>query len=296
MEQENGREIPAQPLAAAGGGASAADVPAACGLSYFEQHLAPGLAGLAKLAERVGRGKAIGKQADLLNRMDTLRQLDDLSRYAADLSAQAAALKAELERFAVAVSEEDRDEWTRIFIESCRSFNRLVDGEYPLFRIFPIEVKADLANDGVYINNKLVRALHPRAVAGLVNGEIERLHKERFHLNQFVRALVRAYDALMAERRLAEGGKLVAAAVSLKQIHNLLAIRTGTAASGYPLAQFAFDIFRLRAQGGLEHDGRRLVFASTRNAREAVVIALPGGQKELLGSLELVEIDGGGEV
>ncbi len=269
------------------------DEETAGGLSFFAQALSADLVGLAKVAERVGRGKAIAKQVDFANRVEMQKQLDDLIRYADEVAVQARALKSSVDRFRMVATEADRDEWTRLFVEGCHAAGRQVDGEYPLFRVFPVEVKTDFANDGVYINNRLVRILHPKAVASLVDREISRLYKEKFNAASFMRALVRAYDVLLAERQVAESGKRIVTAISLKQIHALLAIRTGTTASGYPLNQFVFDIYRLRTQTDvtLVSDGRRLVFTFTKVARDAIVIPLPGGQKEHLGSLELTAVD-----
>ncbi len=273
--------------------ASAGDEEAAGGLSFFEQVLCGDVASLAKVAERVGRGKAIAKQVDFANRVELQKQLDDLIRYADEVAVQARALKSSVDRFRMVATEADRNEWTRLFVAGCHAAGRQVDGEYPLFRVFPVEVKTDFANDGVYINNRLVRILHPKAVAALVDREISRLYKEKFHAMSFMRALVRAYDVLLAERQVAESGKRIVTAISLKQIHALLAIRTGTTATGYPLNQFAFDVYRLRTQTDvtLVSDSRRLVFAPTKVARDAIVIPLPGGQKEHLGSLELTAVD-----
>lgn len=261
----------------------------ASGVGYFEEVLGPQLAEMAKLAERIGKAKAIRKQVDMANRLDVLKQLDDIVRFSERALEQAGALKDAVGAFRMATTEADRDEWTRAFVESCQALNRAVDGEYPVFRIFPIEVKADLENDVVLVNNKTVRTLHPKAIAGLVDKEIERLNRERFNLNQFIKALVRVYDLLLAERKQASSGRQVAGAVGLKQIHALMAVRTGTGSSGYAQNQFAFDVYRLRTQAELEFEGRRLVFSTTRHPRDGIVIALPGGQKEILGSLEIVE-------
>jgi hypothetical protein len=267
------------------------------GLAHFESSLAPALASVVRLVERVGRGKALGKQTGEINRLSIVKQLEELARGAADLAEHVAELQVLVDGFRMAVTDEDRDAWTRVFVESCHDLGRHVESEYPLFRVFPVEVRADLADDAISLNGRTVRVLHPKAVADLVNKEIVRLTKERFNVSQFMRALARAYDLLMAERRAENPGKRVVPSAPLRQIYALLAIRTGmTATNGYPLNQFAFDLYRLRSQRDvpLVVEGRRLVFEQTRVAREVVSIPLPGGEKELLGSLELVEVGSGG--
>lgn len=263
------------------------------GLGAFEEHIAPKLQALAKTAARLGRLKSLEQQVGQLNLLEIPKLLQDMVQLSEDAANQAVALKELVGRFQLAPREIDQEAWTKVFTTECRNFGHMVDGEFPVFRVFPVDVKTDFAHDLVQINNRTVRVLHPKAVAALVNKEVAKLYKERFNLNLFMRALVRVYDALLAERQVAgldKGNKNLARSIQLKQIHGLLAIRTG--ASGYTLSQFAFDIYRLRTESDLVFEGRRLIFESTRNASGAVVIPLPGGQKENIGSLEILETDG----
>lgn len=265
------------------------------GIDYYEQELAPELAAVAKLAQRIGQGKALAKQAVEANRGDTLRQLDDLARLGAELVEQAGALREAVDQFRMVNADEDREAWTRRFTEACRANGHEVEGEYPAFRIFPLEMRVDFTNGAILLNGRTVRALHPKAVAALVDREIGRLNKARFNAPLFMKALARAYDLLLAERPPAPGAKGVGV-VTLKEIHALLALRSGTSVtSGYTLNQFAFDVYRLRTQS--EHrlvlDGRRLVFGQTRNPKDVIAIPKPGGTKESFGALELVLLDEG---
>jgi len=269
------------------------ETPVQSGISAFETHIAPKLLALSKTLVRLGRLKSVEQQTGQLNLLELLKALQDITQLSEDAGTQAATLQAMLNQFQVGAREVDQVEWTRIFTMECQNLGHLVDGEYPVFRVFPVDVKVDFAHDLVQINNRTVRVLHPKAVAGLVNKEVTKLYKERFNINLFMRALVRTYDALIAERQVSgmdKGNKKVARTVPLRQIHSLLSVRTGTA--GYSLSQFAFDIYRLRTESNLVLDGRRLVFESTRNAGGAIVIPLPGGQKENIGSLEIVEAEG----
>ena len=263
------------------------------GVSAFDGIIAPKLQVLSKTIAKLGKLKSVEKQAGQLNLMELQKTLQDIAQLSHDSRMQAAALQTMLGQFQIAGREDDEAEWNRIFVTECQNLGYQVDGEYPIFRVFPVDVKVDFAHDLVQINNRTVRVLHPKAVAALVNKEVVKLYKERFNINLFMRALVRTYDALLAERQMSgidKGNKNVARSVALRQIHSLMSVRTGI--TGYSLSQFAFDIYRLRTESNLVFDGRRLVFESTRNAGGAIVIPLPGGQKENIGSLEIVEAEG----
>jgi len=258
------------------------------GVDAFEQEIVPELAELVKSVERVGRAKAVAKQAEKLNRVELQKQLEDVVRASTEAGEKARSLLSMITPYKVVATAPDQERWTRVFVEACHGMGRQVEGQFPTFRVFPVEIKADLANDAVYLNNRMTRSLHPKAVASLVDIEITRLSKERFNAVQFARALVRASEVLLAERRVQAKSDNASSAVLLKQVHALLAVRTGSSAGGYSLNQFAFDLYRVRTQSGLVVDGNRLVFHTTRLGKDAIVIPLPGGQKEILGSLEVV--------
>jgi hypothetical protein len=263
------------------------------GITAFEENIVPKLLALSKTLARVGRLKSVEKQVSQLNLFELQKILADITQLSETAGIQTKELQALFEEFQVVAREVDEVEWTRIFTKEIQNFGHVVDGEYPAFRVFPVELKVDFAHNLVQINNRTVRVLHPGAVAGLVNQEVTRLNKERFNINLFMRAMVRAYDVLLAERQLIgleKGNKNVAKSVPLRQIHSILSVRSG--AAGYSQSQFAFDIYRLRTDSNLVFEGRRLVFESTRNASGSVVIPLPGGQKENIGSLEIVEVEG----
>jgi len=261
------------------------------GLADFETTMAPKLQTLAKTLARLGRLKVLEQQASQLNLVDMRKLLQDVRQSSQDSGNQATELEELLRDYQLVAQETDQEEWMRVFVAECHALGHAVDGEYPTLRVFPVEVKVDVTHDLVQVNNRIVRVLHPKAVAALVSKEVAKRYKERFNVNQFLRALVRIYDVLMAERistTLEQGQKNIARSVPLKQIYSLLSVRTG--ATGYSQNQFAFDLYRVRTESDLMFEGRRLVFESTRNASGAIVIPLPGGQKENIGSLEVVGV------
>lgn len=261
------------------------------GVSGFEQHIGPELKDLAKLADKLGRLKKIGGQVDLINLMDLRKQLDDLGRLALEAQALAADLSGRVGHYLVAADRGDQTEWWERFRQAFHSGYPPVEGEFPTFQVFPVEVRVDFPNELVMINNRTVRTLHPGAVAALVEKEWDRLNRERFNAASFAKALVRAYDLLLLELKDQARGRDPGRAIPLRTLHQTLALKAG--ASGYSLNQFAFDVYRLRRSPNLVVESRRLDFGTSRN--RGIVITHPGGRQENLGSLELIPEDNGNE-
>lgn len=259
------------------------------GLARFEETIAPRLLELAKVLDRMGRLKAIGRQAEALQPSEIEKQLLETVTLCEQTGELAQSVRDLFSSFRLAPDEDGQREWEKAFLRECRELKIVAEGEFPTYRIFPVEIKVDLNHDLVIINKRTIRTLHPRAVAQKVAVQIERLNRERFFPNQFMQALVRAYDLLtfeaMNDGRKKEETKLQ----PLKRIYDILALRTGTA--GYTLSQFAFDIFRLRREVEMVYNGRQLVFSTTRQAGyKGIDIPKASGQTENLASLEVAPV------
>jgi len=258
------------------------------GLHQFDEQVAPALGELAKILGRLGSLKALGRQAELLHPGDIEKQLQEAVALCDQARERALAARDLFGRFRLAPDEEGQAQWERAFLKQCRELKLAVEGEFPTYRIFPIEIKADLGHAQVLVNKRVVRTLHPKAVAAKAAREIDRLNKERFNPNQFMRALLRAYRLLGAEMQVDGRKKEAAKKQPLKRIHDILALRTGP--GGYSLSQFAFDIYRLRRDSDLVIEGQRLVFDSTRETKDGVEATLPGLRTGALGALEVVPV------
>ncbi len=256
------------------------------GVRGFEEDIAPNLQGLAKSIDKIGRLKKLGQQPEIMNLVELRKQLEETRRLSIEIKEMVGVIQEQLEDFTLAPSTTEQSEWWRLFREAFHAGYPPVEGEFPVFQVFPVEIRVDLEHELVMINNRTVRALHPRNVASLVEKELDRLNRERFNTASFVKSLLRAYDLLIAEAKTKSSGRTIGAAVPLRSIHQVLSLRSGV--SGYSLTQFAFDIYRLRRSGTLSVDGRRLEFGTTRN-RGGILITMPGGQQENLGSLEVLE-------
>lgn len=256
------------------------------GVQGFEDELGPNLLALAKAVTKLGRLKSTQKQVNLINLQDLRKQLDDAVRQSEEVRDIAKSLQEQVEQYRIARSTSDQIEWTQRFRQGFHTGYPSVDGEFPNFQVFPVEVRVDFERELVLVNNRIVRSLHPEAVVGAVEKAIDRLNQERFNSLQFAKALIRVYDLLIAEARAKADGGAVGQTVTLGAVHQVLSARTGP--SGYNPNQFAFDIYRLRKTEDLIVDGRRIQFGSIRN-RGSVVITMPGGTKITLGTLEVLE-------
>jgi len=163
----------------------------------------------------------------------------------------------------------------------------LLEGRFPQYVAFPIEITIDLGRELARINNRQVNVLDPKALSDIIISEYRKTHAASFNGQRFMRALSTAYD-LMSNMR--KGRATAAGQKPLKKIHELLTMRTGP--SAYNLRQFAFDIYKLRSSTDLTYSGRRLSFVNTRRASDVVPVPTSPGHYENLGYLEMVPLEG----
>ena len=233
------------------------------GVEEFEERLGVPLESLAKTIDKLGRLKKLGKQKGLINVLDLHKHLDEVRRLAREMKGTAEEIAKQLDEYRICVAEADQAEWTLRFREAFHAGYPPVEGEFPVFQVFPVEVKVEFDNDLIRINNRIHRDLHPGAVAAQVEKEWDRLNAERFNAGSFAKALLRAYDLLVAEQQMSVRNGNSGRTALLRDIHAILTLRRGV--SGYTLNQFAFDVYRLRKSDQTTQDGRKLVFGEARN-------------------------------
>ena len=256
------------------------------GVEAFEVGLGAPLEALAKTIEKLGRLKKLGEQKSLINLLDLRKQLEDARRLAREVNGMVDEIDQRFDGYRLCVSEADQIEWTLRFRQAFHSGFPPVEGEFPVFQVFPVEVKVEFDNELVRINNRIQRNLHPGAVAAQVEKEWERLNRERFNEGSFAKKLLRAYDLVIAKQQIDSQGSNSGRTAMLKDVHGVLALRQGM--SGYSLNQFAFDLYRLRKSDQMVQDGRHLLLGTARN-RGGLVITHPDGRQEMLSSMEVNE-------
>ncbi len=259
------------------------EVQQSSGVTEFQNTYGPMLTDLAKAVTRLGKLKTVDGQLDKMNFVALRKQIEDITGLSSEVGRQVNLLAEQFSHFRVAASESDQREWADLFRASLPK-QWTVEGDFPQFLIFPIEVRVDLSQEQVVINKKTTRNLHPKAVAAAVDRELTRLYGERFNPQQFMKALLRAFDLLKAE---AARNDVKTQAVTLVDVHRLLTLRAGI--SSYSAVQFAFDIYRFRRQDDRSLGGRQITFGASKN-RVGFIIPRQGRDPEVLGSLEVTDL------
>lgn len=180
------------------------------------------------------------------------------------------------------LSEVSEQEYRDAFELSCLKAGLRLEGSFPSYELFPFDIRFSLSQEQVTINRQVHRTMDPDVLAAVIRKEQDRLNRSRFNAGQFMSALLRAYDLLIAESIQARGKPMKQ--VGIKKVYQVLTLLGGRAA--YSEKQFAFDIYRLRETSDLLYDGRHLVFGHVRSQANAIAVPSPRGT-DYLGYLEV---------
>ncbi len=246
----------------------------AIGPDDFDMLAKPLAARIATLTKRVGRLGRLPRHVEELDLFSARKLSDEVAEVIDELSHEVGNFGDISRRACLAASDVDETRWAAEFEQALSLADLPVAGRYPQYDVFPFYVKVDLAAGAVSINNRTSHVLRPAVLAKLVRAEWEKVHRAAFNDQQFLKALYALYDVLPKD--LMKGAPL-------RRAHELLTVRTGTAA--YPLRQFAFDLYRVR-RTNMTLDGRRLVL----NKSHGKGVSVPDGHggTDLLGTYEVV--------
>lgn len=231
--------------------------------------------------------KTLAKSAKSAFRAASVLDLQGMRRHAAATRALLATYAEQFGRWESSVSsfrlsEVSEQEYRDAFEQACRKADLPLEGSFPLYQVFPFEIRFSLLQEQVIVNRQVHRTMAPEFLAVVIRQEQERLNRSRFNAAQFMSALLRAYDLLVAESIQARGKPI--RQVGIKKVYQVLNLLGGRAA--YSEKQFAFDVYRLRERSGLLHDGRHLVFGHVRRQANAIAVPSPAGT-DYLGYLEV---------
>lgn len=186
-----------------------------------------------------------------------------------------------------------REEFEEGFLTACQAQGLKVTGSFPAYEVFPFRVRIYPERGTIEVNEKVLRLLRPRALAGYLKKERDKLYRENFNSARFLDALARAYDTILAVRRAEQGIELPPGTdIPLLDIYEQLTILPSHKRQ-YPRNMFAFDLHRLfLADTFTTPDGRRLEFGDTRQRGKAIVTYDAHGREHRFGSLRFT---GGGD-
>lgn len=244
-------------------------------LSQSTQPLTPLMRRLTRTWKAAQTAQAFGDLATLINSLSqvkaTLEQLPPTVEGAVSAAA-AYDVKAYLD-----------DLFDGEFRSACAASDLTLEGQYPLYLVYPIRVQIDARRMGVLINRKLHRGLRISRVIEAIRSERARLLGRAFNARYFLADLAAAYDGLIALESARNQVQVSGHEVGLRHIYlRLVPMRQWR--SEYPERFFVFDLHRL-FQSGEDHspDGRRLHLAPARAAHNNLAILDSSGREVQLG-------------
>lgn len=162
----------------------------------------------------------------------------------------------------------------------CKEKGIDVNGEYPVYEMFPYRVKVDTENQDVYIDRKKVSCMRPLSLVNTIKAGQEKLNKASFNALSFATELAAAYDLVVLK-----SGKQAGADMYLQNIYKMMTPMS-RARKEYDQQSFAFDIARLYAAEIEEiKDGRRFQFGPSRNNNKAIRILDQQGREQFLATI-----------
>ncbi len=233
--------------------------------------------------------KSLAKAAKSVFRAAAVLDLQAMRKQAATAKALLATYLQQFDAWESTVSslrlaDVSEQEYRDAFEAACGKADVRLEGSFPSYEVFPFDIRFSLVQEQVVINRRVHRTMDPEFLALVIRRELDRLLRSRLNTGQFMAALLRAYDLLVAESVQSRGKPMKQ--VGIKRIYQVLTLLGGR--SAYTEKQFAFDIYRLRETSDLLHNGRHLVFGNVRSQSNALAVPSRRGT-EYLGYLEVRE-------
>lgn len=219
-----------------------------------EKMLKDSIASLQKLSKAAARRSENGDIRNLS------RDLNTMAETIAAISSTLETLQETVERFDAKAYFESGD-FAEQMLEACREKEIDVQGNFPVYEMFPYRVKLDAETQDVYLDRKKVPCIRPQRLAGIIKTGQEKLNKASFNPQTFLGELSDAYDLALMKHRKRPGTDMY-----LKSLYKYLAPMSRFR-KDYDQQSFAFDLARLYNSGIEEtKSGRRFQFGSTRES------------------------------
>ena len=159
-----------------------------------------------------------------------------------------------------------------------------VQGEFPVYEMFPYKVRLDAENQDLYLDRKKVQCMRPGSFVDTVKAGQEKLNKASFNAATFVNELSDAYDLALLKM-----GKQVGYDMYLKSLYKFLAPMSRFRKE-YDQQSFAFDLARLYTSGIEEtKNGRRFQFGPSRKPEQAIRILDKDGIEQFLSTICFID-------
>lgn len=229
-----------------------------------------------KLAVLQRLHKATVKETESGDVKSLMKDLQTMTEQIGILAETLSSMKETAESFDSKTYFENGD-FARQMIESCEEKQIDVQGEFPVYEMFPYRVKVDAENQDVYIDRKKVQCMRPLSLAAQIKAGQEKLNRAGFNAAAFANELAEAYDIALLKQNKKPGTDIY-----LGSLYKLLAPMSRSRRE-YDQQSFAFDLARLYAAHLDEtKNGRKYMFGPSRNSNKAIRILDQNGNEVYL--------------
>ncbi len=210
------------------------------------------------------------------------KDLGALAQTAAMLSASIGNLSHSVEGFDARTYFESGD-FASQMLDICREMELDIQGEFPVYEMFPYRVRLDVENQDVYLDKKRVPCMRPISFVNTVKAGQEKLKKARFNAEGFAMELQDTYDLAIQKM-----GKKAGYDMYLTSLYKYLTPMSRFR-KDYDLQSFSYDIARLYAEfmNGMTQtrSGRAFDFGPSHNNKKAIRILDANGREQFLATI-----------
>lgn len=246
-------------------------------LKTKEKLVKDGLASLQKYMKAISRESEGGELKNLARDLDGMADSAD---------AMIKNLEAMLESVNAFDTKEyfEQGEFAEQMLASCKEKGVDVQGEFPIYEMFPYRVRLDAENQDIYLDRKKIQCMRPKSFVELVKKGQDKLNKATFNAAGFVNELADAYDLAVLKLN-----KHQESDIYLTSLYKFLAPMSRFR-KDYDQQSFAFDLARLYISDVEEtKNGRKFQFGPSRNNGRAIRILDQKGKEQFLATIRFYE-------
>jgi len=229
--------------------------------------------------------KKITKETESGDLKYLVRDLDNLAQTAAALSETIELLQSNVGAFDSRAYFESGD-FASQMLDICQEQDLDIQGEFPIYEMFPYRIRLDVENQDVYMDKKRIQCMRPSSFVDTVKAGQEKLQKAHFNAQSFAGELAEAYDTAIMKQNRQPGSDMY-----LTTLYKLMTPMSRFR-KDYNQQNFAFDIARLYAEfiNGMNEtkNGRRFDFGPARNNKKAVRILDANGKEQFLATIRFM--------
>lgn len=247
-------------------------------IQLFEKDLKDKSAAIQKCLKSIQKNTEKG---DLKNCSKDLNQMQTL----------AAEQETKLAEFNALITEFDAKEYfesgafAEQMLTQCQEQDVDVNGQFPVYEMFPYKVKIDCDNLDLYVDRKKYQCMRPFAFVKTIKTGREKLLKANFNPNAFVNELAECYDLALIKKNKETKSNTRDSDLFLKDLYTYL-VPMQRFRRDYDLQSYAFDLARLY-QSDVEttKDGRSFQFGPSRKSNKLIRILDNDGCEQFLATI-----------